>query len=44
MADRQAALAAALDGLAQEATKTELRARRGHDWATTKNGVQRAGS
>jgi hypothetical protein len=41
MADRQAALAAALDGLAQEATKTEPRARSGHDPATTKNRVQR---
>jgi hypothetical protein len=36
MADRQAALAAALDGLAQEAIQKGSRARGGHGQATAK--------
>jgi hypothetical protein len=36
MADRQAALVAALDGLAQEAIQSGSRARGGHDQATMK--------
>jgi integrase len=43
MADRQAALAAALDGLALEAIKTKRRARRGHGQATAKQRAEVSG-